>query len=288
MMITVWKQTEWGGLTALAMFLEGLCGAAILISLLLGSSTGVIAGVVAGILAGLTLLIEAGNPKAAIRLLTGLGHAWMSRGTLLITLCIVFGLAYALPAFSLFAWLPWEPSSVVGKVWGVIAGIAGLGLMLYPGLLLSSMKPFPLWRLLASPIISLLVAILSGLGLLFLGAPLFLEQGVLATLRTAGVGAIILQLLALGGSLDASLRSSATAASGARLLLSLPFFSVGVIVVGLIAPLVLLGVGFFVVGASTAYAINGVVGLLLLVGQFCLRYATLAAGIRVPMYPVRI
>jgi len=282
-----WRQTEWGWLTALAMFLEGLCGATIVVSLVLGMPLGVLAGTVCGILAGLTLLLEAGNPKAARRLFSGLGHAWMSRGTLLLTICIVFGLAYALPAFSPFAWLPWNPSGTLGKMLGIVAAVAGLLLMLYPGLLLGSMKPFPLWRSMAGPS-SLLGAAISGLGLLLTGAPIFPSRGILTALTAAAAATIVVQLLALWASLDSSMRGPATVALAGRLLLHMPVFLWGAIVVGLIVPLALLAVGALTPGAAGVVTLSCAAGLHLLLGQFCLRYATLAAGVRVPIYPIRI
>ncbi|MBC7223492.1 MAG: polysulfide reductase NrfD, partial [Anaerolineae bacterium] len=275
--MTQWKQSSWGWVTALAMFLEGLCGATILLGVLLGSAPGVILGVIWGIAAGLVLLAEAGNPRAAFRLMSGLGHAWMSRGTLLIVLCIVFGLAYALPAVPGFAWLPWTSETILGRLLGVLVGVSSLLLMAYPGFLLGSMKPFPLWASSGSPIISLTGSLLGGLGLFLLGDQLAGEA--FPILNFAGSGLAILQLLFFWGYLDTALRGAATESASAHLLLRMPVFLWGAVIIGLVVPLVLLGAALALPGVTSS-ALRTVAGVLLVVGWFCQRTAILGAGLR--------
>ncbi len=286
-MATPKRQTEWGWLKALALFLEGLCGATIVLGLLLVGTLGVLAGAIAGILAGLVLLVEAGNPRAAIWLFRGLGHSWMSRGTLLITLCILFGLAYALPSVPVFAWLPWSPAGIEGKILGGIAGLAGLLLTLYPGMLLGSMKPFPMWRAGVLGPLFLVGSFIAALGLSLATAP---ASGILervAALYTAAAVAVVFQLLALWAYVDSSFRSSATAAFGASLLLRMPLFLWGVIVFGLVVPLAMLLIPL-VAPSQPPWVLSGLAGVLMLVGQLFLRYAVLASGVRVPLQPSRI
>jgi len=282
------RQTNWGGLTALAMFLEGTCGAVIVVSLVLGSSLGVLVGAIVGMLAGLALLIEAGNPKNAYRLLTGLGHAWISRGTLLITLCIVFGLAYALPALSLFAWLPWNPDTILGKALGILAAISGFLLMLYPGFLLASFKPIPFWHTGLSPVISFSISALGGIGVAFL-LVLFFPVGTagntLRTLGIAGISMLILQVVILWAYLDTAQRGGTTETESARLLMKMPAFTVGSIGVGVVVPLILLLFGATAADPPSLIVLYAIAGILLLVGVLATRYAILAAGVRMRWQP---
>lgn len=288
--MTRWKQSSWGWMTALAMFLEGLCGATILLGVLLGSAPGVILGIIWGIAASLVLLAEAGNPRAAFRLMSGLGHAWMSRGALLIVLCIALGLAYALPAVPGFAWLPWTSETVLGRLLGVLAGVFSLLLMAYPGFLLGSMKPFALWASSGSPIISLTGSLLGGLGLFLLGDPAQLAGEAFPILNFAGLGLAILQLLFFWGYLDTALRGTATESASAHLLLRMPVFLWGAVIIGLVVPLVLLGAALALPALPrvTSSALRTVAGVLLVVGWFCQRTAILGAGLRTPVYPIRI
>jgi formate-dependent nitrite reductase membrane component NrfD len=68
----------------------------------------------------------------------------MTRGAWILAAFIILGLAYALPSFSLFNWLPWDQASGWGKGIGIAAAVLSIIVPIYPGLLLGVIKSIPL------------------------------------------------------------------------------------------------------------------------------------------------
>ncbi len=276
-MISIHGQRNWGFTTALAMFLEGSCGATTVSGILLGNLPMVILGVALGMAAGLILLLELGNPKNAIWLLAGIRHAWISRGTLLLLLVIVFGLAYALVGLPTVGAPP-----VLSVVAGVTAGIAGLLLTLYPGFLLASFKPIPLWHSALSPILSFGISALGGFGVTLVMSPLVTVNAVQMTIPAVS-GAVVFQAVAWWAFIDTALKGSVTESHGARVLLGLPVFSAGAIAVGLALPGVIMVLAW--AAGVTSLPLYVVAGVCLLAGSLSARYALLRAGVRLRWQP---
>jgi len=171
------RQTVWGKLAALDMFFGGMGGGVFALSFLLGltgnmkdlAMAGVLAGPLLVILATLMLIVEAGSPLKAPRLLSGLATSWMSRGGLLHALFVVFGLGYAIPGFFIADWY----ASPTAYIIGTIAAVLALATAAYHGMIMGQAQGIPLWSSSVLPATSFLTALYTGLGFILVIYPAF-------------------------------------------------------------------------------------------------------------------
>ena len=121
------------------------------------------------------------------------------------------------------------------------------------------------------------------MAVLLLAAPFFAAShgGVFDALVKAEIVLIAVQLFVLLIFMEATKLGTTSAAESVRLLRK-PIFGVWVVIIGLIVPLGLLG--YYAI-AGNIIGILFPAGLLLLTGNFFLRYGILTAGVRVPVYP---
>ncbi len=130
-------QKEWGWLIVLYVFLAGLGGGTFLFSFILifldkytaVARIGALVGPLLVSLGSGMLLFDLGSAMRAYRLFTTpatLLSSWMIRGAWILTAFIILGLAYALPSFSLFSWLPWNQASGFGLGLGIAAALLAI------------------------------------------------------------------------------------------------------------------------------------------------------------------
>lgn len=269
-------QEEWSWLLALDLFFAGLGGALFLLYQVF-SLPPLIAVVSLGfvVLGAAVLTVELGRPLRAWRALCKPFSSWISRGVIFVTLFIVFGALYSAPAFDSLSWL--APSGdTARKTIGVIAGISALFVTLYPGFVLAASPSIPFWNSPLLPVLFSLHSLMVASGLVFLLSPWGLERGPLQSISFLGAILIVVNL-ALGAMYLASSKGSGLAAKEAVRLLnqgSLGWtFRVGVVLVGMIVPLVV------VLWIPSAMA---VAGLFILIGGLLFRYCVLKAGVYVP------
>ena len=124
----------------------------------------------------LLLFTDLGRPGAVFRALSRPHHAWISRGSIILTVFILLGAIY----FGSWIWPSQglKGSSAFHSVLNVLYGIFGALTVIYTGFLFDTTRSIPFW---STPILPLL----------------FLVSGV-----SAGVFALILSLLISGGSGD--------------------------------------------------------------------------------------
>jgi formate-dependent nitrite reductase membrane component NrfD len=235
--------------------------------------------------ASLMLLFDLGSPAKAYRLFTTpktLMSSWMTRGAWILTAFIILGLAYALPAFGLFSWLPWTQASGFGKVLGFAAGVLALIVPIYPGLLLGVIKSIPLWNTSALPPIFFLSGLDTGIALLVI-LSVFLPSAIDAAgfhlLGTIDIVLIILLVVALLAYIEIVRQSGKTAAASVQLLKT-PFFIGGVIIGGMILPLGLLIFSVSVSNINTIRILDATAGILVLAGALALRFSVVTSGLR--------
>ena len=208
--------------------------------------------------------------------------SWMTRGAWILTAFIILGLAYALPAFGLFSWLPWTQASGFGKVLGFAAGVLALIVPIYPGLLLGVIKSIPLWNTSALPPIFFLSGLDTGIALLVI-LSVFLPSAIDAAgfhlLGTIDIVLIILLVVALLAYIEIVRQSGKTAAASVQLLKT-PFFIGGVIIGGMILPLGLLIFSVSVSNINTIRILDATAGILVLAGALALRFSVVTSGLR--------
>jgi len=282
------RQTIWKKLVVIDMFLGGAGAGLYIISfilVLLGGDlelarTGMLIGPILMAAGLLFLLLELGMPKNIFRVFTGLSTSWMSRGALIQTLFILAGLIYALPAFWQSLWLTTGAGIIIGSIGFLLALISAI----YHGLFLSKAKGVALWSLPVMPVLSMAIAVSSGIGfllLIFSANPQTATVMAIQVVIFTGIIMVIAQITMIWAllSLNAGITYSKSIKSGsANLTISL---------ILLIVSLILLISGLWVGNIpGLSWGILAA-GLLLIAGGFMIRQAIITSGhhysLRVPL-----
>jgi formate-dependent nitrite reductase membrane component NrfD len=287
-------QKEWGWLVVLYVFLAGLGGGTFLCSVILiycdtliaVAQIGALVGPLLVLLGSLMLLLDLGSTTRVYRLFTTpatLLSSWMIRGAWILTAFIILGLAYALPAFSLFEWLPWEQTSRFGLGLGIAAAVLAIVVTVYPGLLLGVIKSIPLWNTAALPPLFFLSGLDTGLAVLvlmsLLSSPAVGVEG-FHLLGAIDAGLIVLLLVALGAYIEIVRQTGVTAAASIRLLMT-PLFISGVVISGLLLPLALFICGIYLSDIQSIRLLDGIASLFILTSGLLLRFGIITSGVRI-------
>jgi formate-dependent nitrite reductase membrane component NrfD len=290
------RQRSWGWPIIFYIFLAGLGGGTYLFSyilLFMGkyepiARIGALVGPLVVLFASILLIFDLGSPVRAYRLFTTpktLMTSWMTRGAWILTAFIILGLAYALPAFSLFNWLPWNQASGWGQGIGIAAAVLSVIVPIYSGLLLGVIKSIPLWNTPALPPIFFLSGLDTGIAVLVL-VSLFLPAAIdvagFHLLGTIDIVLIILLLVALFAYIEIVRQSGITAAASIHLLKT-PLFIGGVVIAGMILPLVLLIISVSIPDIQSIRILDGITGILILTGALLLRFSVVTSGLRRPL-----
>ncbi len=289
-------QKSWGWLIVLYIFLAGLGGGTFLFSFILlfmgkyesVARIGALVGPLVVLLASVLLIFDLGSPSKAYRFFTTpktLMSSWMTRGAWILTAFIILGLAYALPEFNLFKWLPWNQGSIWGHGIGITAAVLSLIVPIYPGLLLGVIKSIPLWNTSALPPIFFLSGLDTGIATLVL-VSLFLPTAIgvegYHLLGIIDIVLVILLLVALFAYIEIVRQSGITAAMSIHLLKT-PLFIGGVVIAGLILPLALLIISASVSDVQSIRILDGITGVLILAGALLLRFSVVTSGLHQPI-----
>ncbi|MFC1918304.1 NrfD/PsrC family molybdoenzyme membrane anchor subunit, partial [Chloroflexota bacterium] len=121
-MISQQKQKAFGWLVSFDLFFAAAGAGLFLVSFILNimnryeavARTGALLGPIIVLIGAILLFAELGNKGKVAKLFFSVNlSSWMSRGTWILTIFIALGLAYALPAFQAFRWLPWGNSGAI-------------------------------------------------------------------------------------------------------------------------------------------------------------------------------
>ena len=286
-------QKSWGWLVVLYVFLAGMGGGTFLFSFILlfmdryesVARIGALVGPLVVLLASVVLLFDLGSPTRAYRLFTTpatLMSSWMIRGAWILTAFIILGLAYALPAFSLFQWLPWDQASSFGLGIGITAAILSIIVPIYPGLLLGVIRSIPLWNTPALPPLFFLSGLDTGIAVLVLASlafPATLGIEGFHLLGLIDIVLIFLVLITIWAYIEIVRHVGVTATMSIHLLRN-PLFIGGVVIIGLVLPLALLISSSFMSEIQTIRVMDSIAGLLILIGAFLLRFCVVTSGVR--------
>ena len=287
-------QKEWGWFIVLYVFFAGLGGGSFLFSFVLiyfdkysaVARIGALVGPLVVLIGSGMLLFDLGSATRAYRLFTTpatLLSSWMIRGAWILTAFILLGLAYALPSFAVFSWLPWNQASGFGQGLGMAAALLALVVAVYPGLLLGVIKSIPLWNTSALPPLFFLSGMDTGLAtlvLMSLAFPSVVQADGLHLLGAIDAGLIVLLLIALGAYIEIVRQTGVTAAASIHLLKT-PFFIGGVIIAGLLLPLAILICGAYVSDVPSVRLLDGIASVLILCGGLLLRLSVIKSGVRI-------
>ena len=289
------RQTTFGWLVSTELFLAGAGGGAFLISFILDilgkyepvARIGALLGPVLVLIGASLLVAELHLKTRAVKLFSNFNpSSWMAWGTWMLTIFIILGLAYSLPAFGAFAWLPWSKGVAAGLGIGIVAALFSVLVTIYSGLLLGVVKGIPFWNTPILPLLFLLSGLYTGIAVILvvalfynttLGVAGFYQLGV------AGIALILIHLIALGSYIEVARRSGISSAESVHLLKT-PMFIGGVIIVGLVVPLGLLSFSLVVSNILVLSVLAGVSGVLLLIGGLFQRYSIIRAGVFLPIY----
>jgi formate-dependent nitrite reductase membrane component NrfD len=172
---------------------------------------------------------------------------------------------------------------------GVLAVIASISMLIYPGLLLAVIKRIPFWNTPALPLLFFSSGLCTGIAcLLLIGLFLQVSGGQemilsLHPLLIAEVILILVQIVVLGVYLEVSRHGGISALESVRSLKTLLFIG-GVLLMGLIIPLGSLLGATIATDTSVLFLLVLIASFCLLIGGAFLRYSIIRAGVYLPLY----
>ena len=242
-------------------------------------------------IATLCLIIDAGVKTKALKLWVLISNwrtSWMARGTLILIIFIIFGLAYSIPAL----WLNWWYDTFLAV--GIIAAIFSILTIIYTAFLLGASKGMPFWNSPTLPPMFIFSAFSTGIALTFIVIPFVSakmtdEVAAIHNLGLIVIALIALEMIILAGDLEIGRHQNVVVEESVRLLISrplAPLFIGGLVIIGLIIPIVFQAVGISINNYDILSGFSITVGVSLLIGGYLLRYLILRAGVQMPLYPV--
>jgi len=283
-------QSKWSWLVSAYLFLAGLGAGAYAIGVVAGFSGGEWAGVskigislgFPCVLVGCMFLIgDLGTPSNFWRAWRRPNTSWIARGTIIISIFMVLGVVHA--AFWVWPFHSLEDAHGARNLVGVLGIIFAFGTMIYTGILLGAARPIAFWSTAMLPLLFLISALSTGAMAVVLTSSLTgtTHGGPIARLAWFDSLLIILEILVLFFYLQATHRVPESRAS-AKLVLTgsvAPLFWAGVVLVGLLIPLVLeiLPVGAATGALALPASVCGITG-----GLF-LRQVVVSGGIHAPL-----
>jgi formate-dependent nitrite reductase membrane component NrfD len=280
-MVKYTRQTEWidrrGIWLWIAFYAGGLGGGLYLVSLFFNSLEGMfISWLIIAVIKGGAHLIYLGKPLRFWRIVTRPQSSWLARGIIFVFGFILFGAIQL--AFSY--WLPGGAAEIAFKV---LAGAAALAVTVYTGFVLNTVKAVPFWNSTLLPLLFVLCGILGGFGL----SVVIALSGGNVNLEAAEAGSrwlLIINALLIAVYLWAAANRAPTGKESVleqmRGGLAL-FFWGGIVVLGIIIPLLIGFFGQFAGEGASALLIAGVVCEI--IGGLALRYCVLKAGAYKPL-----
>jgi formate-dependent nitrite reductase membrane component NrfD len=293
-------QNVWGNQHATWFTFMGIGGALFISRMLLGVELGrfwgmtwadILSLVLIGV-GGLILIADLGKPFRLLRAFLNPRTSWISVGAISDFIFLGFAGLWTLadldiPGVLNLTGLPWHGDSTLGLVFQVIAALAAVVVIVYPGLVLTSSPSIPFWNNAMIPMQFLVTAFSSAFGLaLIYSAIATVDAATLTTwLAITAVLLVVSLFLQIGHLLNAQYSHVAGKFSVQRLVrgdLQLVYLG-GVIVLGTIVPLALVGYGLSAGSGTLVTTGAAVAGVLLLVGNWLSKHAVIRAGAYAPL-----
>jgi formate-dependent nitrite reductase membrane component NrfD len=281
-------QVEWRWLIAAYLFLAGVGGGAYMagvIADLVGgpswmtvSKIGVSMGLPCVLIGTLFLLADLGRPVNAWRVWMKPGTSWISRGTIIIVIFMIFA------AIETAYWVwplagPLVENESARHLIGVLGAVFAFLTVVYTGLLLGYSQPFPLWNTALLPVLFFVSAVSTGImGIMLIGQRMGVEGTQLTLLANIDAVILVFEAFVLIVFLYNAYRTLESRFSAKRILTGAvaPALWLGVAACGLIIPFFLELRGGHGIAATCAAALG-------LFGGLCLRFTVLAGGTLSPI-----
>jgi len=282
-MVGYTPQTEWieqrGILIWLAEVSNGIGGGLYLVSLYFNSSLGMfLSWLIIILLKGGFHFAYLGKPMRFWRMALKPRTSWLSRGFIFLTLFIVFGAIQL--AFSY-----WLPGTALEFAFKMIAGLMVFLVVINTGFVMNYINAIPFWNSAILPILFLTCGVLDGLGLI-LSIGLFKGN---IDMMAAEAGTRVLLMINAFFITIYLWGATYMGPTGKRSVMELikgqiaPILWVGVILCGIIIPLVISISSYFVGEASVPLLIMAVACEM--VGAFSLKYTILKSALYSPLIP---
>jgi formate-dependent nitrite reductase membrane component NrfD len=282
LLVGIKPQREWGLLVVIYLFLGGAGAGLYAVSLYMGKPFEAILGLVTVALGTTFLLLDLGRPERFWRAFLRPGTSWISRGTFFIVLLMIAGSLQVAPSIPGLGFLPWKEGTTIGWILKALSALLAVLVMTYTGFVLSPSPAVPFWHSPLVPAIFLGYSLLAGVDLYLMaervlgsgdGTLMFLEwfQGHL----TIACLALVVLHIALMSSRSVAAREAVRMLTRSR---HAVLFIGGVIVAGLVAPLIL--TGNLLMNRNTEVAVHSLVlaGAMRLSGDYLFRYLMVKTG----------
>lgn len=281
-------QREWGEgrgiFLVIGHFVVGVAAGTWLFALLFAQPAGLLAALLLAVIGGVAHLGFLGRPDRFWRMATRVRTSWISRGFVGLSLFLGGAVLYLLPRYwPGGAWGEGSPLAAVGYVLALLGMVILMG---YMGFVYTSAKAIPFWNSPLHPALYVAYALRGGVAALFVTGWLVNPGGSLPAVLLplwGGITGVVALFFALElhGALtsgnDAARRSVHELLAG-RLA---GYFYGGTLVLGVVVPAYLMFAG----GAGPlATGLMAILGVTSAVGDFFMKYATIRAGVRLPVW----
>jgi len=283
-MINYTRQTEWidhrGIFLWIAFYAGGLGGGLYLVSLYFNSLWGMfISWLIIAVLKGGTHLIYLGKPMRFWRIMTRPNSSWLARGFIFVVLFVIFAAVQLVFSF----WLPGGAAEIVFKV---LAAVSAFIVTIYTGFVLKTVKAVPFWNSALLPVLFVLCGVLGGFGLAVIialnGGNIDIEAAEMGSRWLLIINAVLIAVYLW----SASNRETTGKQSVMEQIKgsNAPVFWVGIVILGIIIPIVIAFSSYYVTPVSSALLIFGVACEI--AGGLALRYCVLKAGAYKPLVAI--
>ncbi|MGD1119146.1 MAG: NrfD/PsrC family molybdoenzyme membrane anchor subunit [Dehalococcoidales bacterium] len=283
-MINYTRQSEWidrrGIFLWIAFYTGGLGGGLFLVSLFFNSIWGMLIGwLIVSVIKGGTHLIFLGKPLRFWRIFLHPQTSWLARGFLFV---VGFGLTGGIALLIHVVW-PGNPAEMVFKV---LAGILAFCVAIYTGFVLKAIKGVPFWNSWLLPVLFIMCGVLGGFGLAVViainGGGINLHQAEIGSrwLLAINILLIVIYLWLASRRQEVGKQSVLEQIHGH----SAPIFWAGIVVLGIIVPLVVTIIGLAAGEVNSAVLVGGVICEI--IGGLALRYCVLKAGAYNPLVAI--
>ncbi len=214
--------------------------------------------------------------------------SWIARGFFFTILFAGFGfiqlvIGYILMSNGQATGIGTETLSVLDLTFRILGGFGAILTAIYTGFMMSFCKSVPFWNTGLLPIVIFNAGIADGLALL-IGIGMYTGGVDIATLESITRILLLVNVLLIGTYLMNSTYSSDTAKLSSKKLLAgnvaVPFW-LGVVILGILVPLVISLAGYFTGEVSHVVLIGAIIAHT--VGAFALKYCILKVGIYQPL-----
>jgi sulfite dehydrogenase (quinone) subunit SoeC len=277
-MVKYTPQREWieghGIMVAFAMFFGGISGGLYLSSLYFHSELGTAIAWLFAAAAGLTDMAHLSKPMRFWRMLRKPNSSWISRGFILIWLFL--GAALIQMAIT-----HWAPGNVWETVFKVIAGVIAFGVAIYSGFALGFVGAIKIWNSGLVPILYVVSGVTAGLAVVILVS---LNASNLPTIANFLLAALLVNAVSVATYFwTATYGSSSAKDSAIRVLKGpiAPAFWVGVVILGIILPIVMIAP--FSLQQNVSQVLFAIAAVFAVIGGIFLRYVILKAGMYTPL-----